>query len=149
MSNPDEKDVEKFATTLAHLVRTIRAARRRMPRVHPAVEPLSYPVLYAAAGDPVRVSVLATRTFSDVSTVSRQVSELASHGLLDKTSDPEDGRAQLISLSTSGQHLLDQLNAQRDEYFTTCLSDWDARELDTLTASLQRLAGAIEQQENA
>lgn len=142
MASDDQ--VERLGTTVVHLFRTLRAARRRMPRVHPAVEPMSYPVLYAVADcAPVRVSAVAARTFSDVSTVSRQVSELAGHGLIEKTTDPDDGRAQLLRLSPAGRELLTALNAQRNELFAGYVSAWDAAELDAFLGYLDRLDAAV------
>lgn len=73
---------------------------RQHAKVHPGVEPAAYPILINLAAGPQRVSLLAEHAYSDVSTVSRQVTTLVSYGLLDKVSDPHDGRACMVSLST-------------------------------------------------
>lgn len=145
MPSPDDVQVEQFASTVVQLFRVLRSARRRMPQVHPAVDPMSYPVLYALSGEPKRISQVAARTFSEISTVSRKVSVLAEHGLIVKVTDPADGRAQLVTLSPAGRDLLEVLNRQRTELFTGLLSDWDPQEVATVTDYLQRLTGAAEQ----
>lgn len=145
MPSPDDVQVEQFASTVVQLFRVLRSARRRMPQVHSAVDPMSYPVLYALSGEPKRISQVAARTFSEISTVSRKVSVLAEHGLIVKVTDPADGRAQLVTLSPAGRDLLEVLNRQRTELFTGLLSDWDPQEVATVTDYLQRLTGAAEQ----
>lgn len=144
MATPTETQVEELATALVQLVRVLRSARRGMPRVHPAVEPISYPVLYALTGEPMRVSEVAKRIFADVSTASRQVSALVEHGLIDKVPDPADGRAQLVTLSPAGRSLLTALNTQRTELFTTFLADWDAGDVQAFTGYLRRLTESAE-----
>ena len=83
------------------------AARHTAPRVHDGVDVTAYPVLFviASAGS-VRVSDIAGSLHSDVSTVSRQVSALAGHGLVAKEADPSDGRAQVASLTEEGRYVL-------------------------------------------
>jgi len=71
-----------------------------------------------------RHSLLAEHVYSDVSTVSRQVTTLVSHGLLDKVSDPQDGRACMVSLSPEGAELVDHLKAVRGQWFRQVLQDW-------------------------
>ena len=143
--SPTAEQVDQFATTLVHLFKIVRSARRAMPRVHPAVDPMSYPVLYAAAPEPVRVSSIAAKVFSDVSTVSRQVSTLVAHGLIEKVPDPADGRAQLLQLSEAGSELLGALNDQRTELFSAYLADWDGEDVARFTDYLERLTHAVEE----
>lgn len=143
--SPTAEQVDRFATNLVHLFKIVRSARRAMPRVHPAVDPMSYPVLYAAAHEPVRVSAIAAKVFSDVSTVSRQVSALVDHGLIEKVPDPADGRAQLLQVSQTGSELLGALNAQRTELFSDYLANWDRDDVTRFTGYLERLSRTVEE----
>ena len=56
-----------------------------------------------AASGPLRVTDLAACANLDVSTVSRHVAQLHSAGLIERTPDPVDGRAQRVKLSAAGQ----------------------------------------------
>lgn len=67
--------------------------------------------LMAVLGDEGRLSTqaLIARTEMDRVKVSRAVIRLADKGLIDRTSHPEDQRAQLLSLSAKGQALYQQI----------------------------------------
>ena len=109
---------------LVRVMKLFHSMRQQAPKVHPGVEPASYPVLFNLIAGPQRVSLLAEHVYSDVSTVSRQVTTLVSHGLLDKVSDPQDGRACMVSLSPEGAELVDHLKAVRGQWFRQVLQDW-------------------------
>lgn len=83
---------------LVHLMKAMSALRHHVPRLHPDVETSAYPVIFAVSTGPLRVSAIAERVHSDVSTVSRQVSHLVQAGILEKVTDPGDGRAFNIAL---------------------------------------------------
>jgi DNA-binding MarR family transcriptional regulator len=51
----------------------------------------------------VRQTGLAARMGLDLSTVSRQVRQLEALGLVARTDDPDDGRAQVIALTAAGK----------------------------------------------
>ena len=129
---------------LIRLMKLLQAMRHHAPRVHPAVDASAYPRLFNLAAEPRRVSALADCVHSDVSTVSRQVSHLVSHGLLEKVSDPEDGRAQVVRLSTTGAELLGQVKEQRNGWFRTLLDDWSAEEAAEFAGYLERFGDALE-----
>ena len=138
------------ATDLFHaLIRVqklLLAARTIAPKVHPGLESVAYPVMYTVHQmGPVGISDVATLLHSDVSTVSRQVSGLYAHGLLDKQPDPADGRATLVSLTDAGRTTLDEVQLVRGEWFKELLSDWKTDEADVFTDHLQRLGDSLDQ----
>lgn len=124
---------------LAHLVKTLSAMRYHGQRVHPQVEASAYPVLFAVTGGPIRISTIADRIHSDVSTVSRQVSHLVRVGILEKVVDPGDGRAQLIALAPDGKQLVDDLHESRGQLFQALLAGWSTQEARELDDHLRRL----------
>ncbi len=134
---------DRLATALIRNLKTMQAVRQSMPRPHPAVDPLSYPVLFTLCGGPSRVGDLAADLHSDISTVSRQASSLAAHGLVDKGADPDDGRAQLLRLSPAGQELLDRVRVERARMFAELLHDWDDDDVARFTTYLDRLSDAL------
>lgn len=138
------------ATDLFHaLIRVqklLLAARTIAPKVHPGMESTAYPVMFAVHNmGPVGISDVATVLHSDVSTVSRQVSGLFAHGLLDKQPDPADGRATLVSLTEAGRTSLDEVQLVRGRWFQELLADWQADETDIFTDHLQRLGDSLDQ----
>jgi len=74
---------QALSNTLVRVMKIMSAMKHQAPRQHPAVDPSHYPVLFCLSGAPLRVSAVADSIHSDVSTVSRQVSHLVQHGLLE------------------------------------------------------------------
>ncbi len=131
---------------LIRVQKLLLAARTIAPKVHPGMEATAYPVMFAVHNlGPVGISDVATTLHSDVSTVSRQVSGLFAHGLLDKQPDPADGRATLVSLTEAGRQSLEQVQLVRGEWFRDLLTDWQADEADVFTDHLQHLGDSLDQ----
>jgi DNA-binding MarR family transcriptional regulator len=142
-SSLDRATAERVSLGLIRVMKLMQALRQHAPRQHPAVDTAAYPVLFTLAAEPQRVSTLAELVHSDVSTVSRQVSTLAAHGLLEKVSDPEDGRAQVVRLSTEGQELVARIQHTRNEWFATLLADWDHEDAADFAAHLERFGATL------
>jgi DNA-binding MarR family transcriptional regulator len=140
----DRETADRVSVGLIRLTKLLQALRQHAPRIHPAVDATAYPILFNLAAEPRRVSVLADCIHSDVSTVSRQVSALEGHGLVDKVTDPDDGRAQVVALSEQGQALLAGIQQQRTEWFRELMDDWTAEEASDFAGHLERLGGALE-----
>ncbi|MGC1209439.1 MAG: MarR family transcriptional regulator [Ornithinimicrobium sp.] len=134
---------DALATELMHTIKVLRAAAHTFPRLHEAVDPLSHPLLFALVPGPMRVSDLASTVNNDLSTVSRQVSTLQDYGLITKVSDPEDGRAQLLSLSDQGRSLVEAARVARAEVFDDLLRDWDASDIASFTQYLRDFAAGV------
>ncbi|MEO7131540.1 MAG: MarR family transcriptional regulator [Dermatophilaceae bacterium] len=121
------------------------AARSTAPRVHPGVDAAAYPILFVLARDPERVSTIADLIHSDVSTVSRHVAHLERHALVSKEADPEDGRAQVVSLSAEGRDVLRTIQTKRSEWFQRMLTDWDNEGVEAFSHQLEALADLLDQ----
>lgn len=129
---------------MVRVIKLFHAMRQHAPKVHPGVEAASYPILFNLIAEPQRLSVLAEHVFSDVSTVSRQVTTLVSHGLLEKVPDPQDGRACMVSLSPEGSALVARLKAIRGEWFRQLMQDWDPADAEAFGHYLERFATSVE-----
>jgi DNA-binding MarR family transcriptional regulator len=129
---------------LVRVMKLFASMRQHAPKVHPGVEPASYPILFNLVAGPQRVSLLAEHVYSDISTVSRQVTTLVSHGLLEKVTDPHDGRACMVSLSTEGADLVERLKASRGEWFRHLLQDWEPADAEAFGEYLERFATSVE-----
>ena len=129
----------KVGEDLVHLMKAMSALKHHVQRLHPDVETSAYPVLFAVSTGPMRVSAIAERVHSDVSTVSRQVSHLVQVGILEKVTDPADARALNIALAPDGKQLLEDIHDSRGRMFATLMSDWSTQEAQDFDRSLRRL----------
>jgi DNA-binding MarR family transcriptional regulator len=102
------------------------------------LEPGSFWLLKSiAAGEPMRVTALAACTNLDTSTVSRQVAQLDRSGLVERTPDPDDGRAHRLQLTDAGRHQLHDAFARRRALLRRVLDRWASDDI----ADLDRLLG--------
>jgi DNA-binding MarR family transcriptional regulator len=97
-----------------------------------------------AASGPQRVTDLAVCAGLDASTVSRHVAQLHSAGLIERTPDPADGRAQRVELSAAGIARIDAALSSRRALLEKCLKSWDQRDLEQLDRLLTRFAADVE-----
>lgn len=88
---------------------------------------------------PTRVSEIANHLAVDMSVASRQIQVLQRTGYVERRPDPEDGRAQLLSLSESGLEALRESHQRMIEVATCALADWNASEVTELVGGLERL----------
>jgi len=126
---------------VALLLRRSRAIQGRLAgELHADLDGAAYGllVLLDDAG-PLRASDVVTKLGLDKSTVSRQVASLVALGLVDRTPDPDDGRAQVLSTSPEGHRRLSRLRDARRQRWEADLSDWPTSDVATLGELLGRL----------
>ncbi len=99
-----------------------------------------------AAQGAMRVTDLAGSTNLDTSTVSRHVSQLQKSGLIERTPDPDDGRAQRVEPSAEGFRLLHQVMDRRRILLRRSLEGWDTSDISELDRLLARFVGNLEHQ---
>ena len=92
---------------------------------------------------PMGVKALAAGMRIDSSTVTRQVAPLVEAGLVDRTTDPEDGRAVVLRLSEEGKERLEEVRASRRDLMGILTREWSEEELATFCALLTRFNGAL------
>lgn len=73
---------------------------------------------------PRRATELAELMLSDPSTVSRQVAALVKSGLVERQSDPADGRASILVPTAAGRERVNQHNAAHGHALSPVLSHW-------------------------
>lgn len=131
------------------LLRRSRAISARLAaELHPDLDGAAYGLLALLQDSgPLRASDLVTRLGLDKSTVSRQVGHLVDLGLVDRTADPVDGRAQVLTPSGEGSARLSRIRDVRRARWESELGDWpaaDVAQLAELLARLNRLGEARE-----
>ncbi|MBV8085506.1 MAG: MarR family transcriptional regulator [Chloroflexi bacterium] len=123
-----DQDVRDIAKALAEVIR-----RGNLPRVQEAfiqaaglkLDRVSYWLLRQLADDTrMRVSDLAHRQGTDVSTVCRQIVRIEQAGLVRREGDPSDLRAVLLTLTDQGRDVLGKLHATRLDVCERMLATW-------------------------
>jgi DNA-binding MarR family transcriptional regulator len=134
---------------IALLLRRSRAISTRLAgELHPELDGAAYGLLALLQDSgPLRASDLVARLGLDKSTVSRQVASLVDLGLVDRTADPVDGRAQVLTPSAEGAARLAGIRETRRARWEADLADWPAEDVDRLGELLARLNGIGEARE--
>ncbi len=109
-----------------------------------ALEPASFWVLKNLAEDSMRITELATCIHLDTSTVSRHLTQLERAGLIERSPDPQDGRAQRVGLSAEGRRQLRAAMDRRRELMISSLQGWTDEEIDAFNHLLARFVGSLE-----
>ena len=92
---------------------------------------------------PCRPSDLAAALGVDASTITHRIQALERGGLVERVTDPADGRACIVRLSPDGEGALIRLRAARRALFERLLAGWDDRERGDLAAGLDRVRTAL------
>jgi DNA-binding MarR family transcriptional regulator len=112
----------------------------KSPTSGDGVEWAAYGLLFQLVGTgPQRSSTLAETACVDPSTVSRQVAQLVKAGLVERQSDPEDGRASLLVATAAGRAVYQAKQEHRERMFARVLDGWSTADVEALTSLLTRL----------
>lgn len=136
------RELEGEVGVMIRRVRRVIGERARA--VHPDLLPASYLMLgYVRDHGPVRASVVGSVFDIDKGAISRQVQHLIDLGLLDRSPDPDDGRATLLAASADAVRRLEEVADQRRVQLAERLGDWTAEDLADFTAALRRYNEAL------
>lgn len=128
------------------VVGLLMQAGRRLRTRHPEdqVDPSTFPLAKALmCGHAMRVSDLAAKVGLDASTVSRQIKQLEDKLIVERTSDPADGRASLVRLTGQGEAHMQAAFQRRFQRIKTALHPWTDADKAHLTTLLTRLASDL------
>lgn len=127
-----------------HLAVLIGQMSRAIARVRGALTRAEYTVISRLDHlGPCRLGELAGADGPDPSSVSRRVSSLVVRGLVERTPDPQDGRAQLVGLTDHGRRLLHSERLRRADIVTDALSDWSESDRTELSRLLVKLSDSL------
>ena len=134
------------------LLSLMMALGRRMRQRQPgdAIDYSAFPILKLLTHQgPMRLSALAQVLGLDASTVSRHARQLEDKGLLERTGDPDDGRASRVAVSEHGSACLARAFESRRHAITHALEGWTDEERDVLRVQLARLVETLMTQHDA
>jgi DNA-binding MarR family transcriptional regulator len=142
---PSEEDIavaDRVGTALIQLIRLIERKKAQREADHPdAVERATYHLLvHLVNGGPRRAVVLAEEVHSDPSTISRQVGQLVKLGYVERTADPDDGRATLLAATDEGRRVFEENRRRRNEHVAGVMAGWPQAEREALAELLTRFA---------
>ncbi|MEU0783987.1 MarR family winged helix-turn-helix transcriptional regulator [Streptomyces sp. NPDC006173] len=116
-----------------------RRARASAGRMHPELSLVSYTLLgHLEEVGGCRATDLAAHYALDKSTVSRQVAALERAGLIERRTDPEDHRVQVLHLTGTGTEILAQVTRSRRVAFRERLTGWPEEDLARFASYLLR-----------
>ena len=98
----------------------------------------------AAHQGSTRLRDLACSEGVDPSTLSRRITSLVERGLVERTPDPQDGRAHVLSVTDHGRATLEAVREQRIERITGALAEWDDADKAEFARLLGRLSDSLE-----
>jgi DNA-binding MarR family transcriptional regulator len=135
--------LEQEVGVLIRRVRRIIHERARL--VHPDLQPASYLLLaYLAESGPRRSSAISDNFGIDKGAISRQVQNLVQLGLVERTPDPDDGRATLLSATAEATARLAEVSQHRRKNLDERLGDWSEDDLTSFVAALARYNAALD-----
>lgn len=93
---------------------------------------------------PLRLGDLAAAEHVTAPTMSRIVSGLEKYGYLERTADPADGRAQLLTVTDRAQSLVNGLTSARIQRFADALGDVGPEQRRVLSETLAVLVAELD-----
>jgi DNA-binding MarR family transcriptional regulator len=119
----------------------VRTARRLRQEAGTGLSPSLTAALATIEGcGPLTPSELAEREAIKRPAATRIVARLEAEGLVDRATDPTDGRVTLIAVTPAGRELLRRVRRRKNEYLARRLRDLPAADL----AALERAADVLE-----
>lgn len=139
------ESLRKLEHEMGVLIRRVkRVIGVRARSVHEDLQPASYLMLtYLAETGPLRSSAIAETFDIDKGAISRQVQHLLDLGLVDRSPDPADGRATLVSASPEALRRLADVIDHRRKWVDERLGDWSSQELAGFAEALGRYNEAL------
>jgi DNA-binding MarR family transcriptional regulator len=126
------------------LRRIRRGIAERAVQVHPELNVTSYSLLGTLSEfGPRRAADLAELFALDKGSVSRVIHQLLELGLVERTPDPADGRASIISVTDEATRRIAHMHELRRALFEERLSDWEPDEIEQLASQLGRFNQAV------
>ncbi|QHF25282.1 MarR family transcriptional regulator [Rathayibacter sp. VKM Ac-2804] len=130
--------VEGELSTLFNRVRD--AMRSAAERLHPELSTAGYRTLATLERrGPMHSGALAELLETDKSSISRQISALDRLGLLQRSPDPDDGRATILSVPPETAERMRAIRSSRQALMHEELRRWEAGDVELFAVLLRRI----------
>lgn len=137
------RELEQEVAVMIRRIRRVIGERSRA--VHPELQSATYLMLsWIEQHGPVRASSIAEAFAIDKGAISRQAQHLIELGLVDRTPDPDDGRATLLSASSAAVRRLEAVTEERRAWVDDRLGDLSDRDLGDFVRLLGRYNAALD-----
>ncbi len=133
-----------IAAAVIDLVRQFSSIKSRVVSGPEADHSPMFLLVKLAKHGPSRASDLAELVCADPSTVSRQVSSLVKSGLLERRSDPDDGRASILVPTALGLEKVAAYGRRRAAVMQPVIADWSAQDRIDLLRLIRKYTEGIE-----
>jgi DNA-binding MarR family transcriptional regulator len=137
-------DVETAGRLRAAIGKLSRRLRTTSAGAAAGLTPTRISVLFTVARvGPIRLSDLATEEGVNPTMLSRVVADFWDAGLVERVTDPDDGRAALVRITADGRRLCERMRRERTDALNLeldTLSDQERRLLDQAMPVLEKLA---------
>ncbi len=135
--------LEQEVGVMIRRIRRVLAERARA--IHPDLQSSSYLMLsWLDQHGAQRSSAMAEAFSIDKGAISRQVQHLMDLGLVDRTPDPEDGRATLVSVSAEAARRISEVVDDRRLWIDERLADWRDEDLSEFVRLLGSYNAALD-----
>jgi DNA-binding MarR family transcriptional regulator len=145
--------VDQIYDGLSVLFRASRRARQRWAEEHPGLPTGLVTLLTqidrleqspeSGTVTGCRLKDLAATAGLDASTVSREIAQLIARGLVERRSDPADGRAARLALTPAGRALLADVHIALVDRLAQAVRSWEPADVDAFAMALHRFADGL------
>lgn len=140
---PRDRALDHLETEMAVLIRRLEHNSRRAS-TEQELDRSGYLLARTIdASGPISVNQLAQLLELDGSTVTRQVTPLVERGFVDRTSDPTDRRAIVLTLTAAGRREMEATRITRVKGLEQIVTEWPSDDVAMLAALLERLNGTL------
>ena len=125
-------------TTTGRVATRTRAERSGVEMSRPALAIVSA----LRSSGPVRLTSLARLVDLEPPLISREVRELYDAGVVERTSDPDDGRVSIVGLTPHGRDLVQRHRDAIDSMTLDAFEEWSMDDIRTFRELLDRALAA-------
>ncbi|MGD9962180.1 MarR family winged helix-turn-helix transcriptional regulator [Nocardioides sp.] len=137
---------DEIEQQLLLLLRRTQAIHVRTSSGDVLIERSSYGILCLILDEgPQRLGTIAQTFTLDPSTITRQVQAVVKAGLAEKTVDPSDRRAMLLSLTPEGRTAIKEARAHRRAMLEELMKNWTEDERTEFGRALRRFNTTVEE----
>lgn len=133
----DSNHAGKILAEMVQIGRTFRIAGQQSTTR--SLTGTRYGFLHRLSDGDARLGELAHHLLVSAPVASRTVDSLEHDGLLERRRDPQDARAQLISITDLGRSTLAESDSEAVQRFAEALTEWSPADAEQAVAVLRQL----------